>query len=286
MKMSYDINKDKNQSKKSLNTYFLNIVKRLPISFDLIFNMWTKWRKLRNLIKYGDSDFFNSIEIETSTACNLSCSYCPNSLQESRKQEYINKDLFNNILTQLQCLSYDGTICLHGYNEPLLDPYLLDHIKNVRSKLPKCLIRVTTNGVLLEPKIAQDLYYLVDDLQITIHGNYNEELKRLSFLKTYSNWSKIQSYKDLKFTNRGGALNIKRLLGKDKCIIRSLTIRCDGTVVLCCDDYYGQYTWGNIAKESIVEIWNKSCFKRIRNELKNGIINLPICKKCLEISQK
>ena len=47
-----------------------------------------KWKikrfleKTRHYIDYGSADFFSIVSIETSTACNRRCPYCPNSIFE------------------------------------------------------------------------------------------------------------------------------------------------------------------------------------------------------------
>jgi len=82
------------------------------------------------------------------------------------------------------------------------------------------------------------------------------------------------------FTNRGGSVPIKTL-HPFYCAPMHLIIRADGSIPLCCNDYYKEINFGNIKKERLLDIWNKPFYRKTRNEIKRGIFNLKICKKCL-----
>src|SRR3989344_6373293 len=91
------------------------------------------------------------VEIETSTYCNRTCSWCPNStFQRSRAQNLMPENLFDKIVNDLKGVNYSGQIALHNYNEPLMDPHLFSHIARVKQKLPGAKILILTNGDLLD----------------------------------------------------------------------------------------------------------------------------------------
>lgn len=69
----------------------------------------------------------------------------------------------------------------------------------------------------------------------------------------------------------------------------SFVILTDGRVVLCCNDYSGQYVLGNVNTNSIYDIWHGKLFSDIREKHQRlGRASMPICKGCIvwdDISQ-
>jgi radical SAM protein with 4Fe4S-binding SPASM domain len=65
--------------------------------------------------------------------------------------------------------------------------------------------------------------------------------------------------------------------------IHAASVVYSGDVVLCCEDYFGNYKYGNVNSEKLIDIWNKEEFRRVRKECSKGIYNLDICKKCVGI---
>jgi len=76
----------------------------------------------------GDSfDQVHTLYIETLTACNLRCSYCPNSVYERgliKNNQEMETKLFFKIINELAELNWIGDIQPHSYGEPLLDERL------------------------------------------------------------------------------------------------------------------------------------------------------------------
>lgn len=62
-------------------------------------------------------------------------------------------------------------------------------------------------------------------------------------------------------------------------VLNSLYILTDGTVVHCCYDYEGEYTFGNAFKTDIKKIWKRPDYVRWRKE-EAGPMKLPLCDSC------
>ncbi len=61
----------------------------------------------------------------------------------------------------------------------------------------------------------------------------------------------------------------------------TMSILWDGTVVPCCQDFYGEYKLGNINEKSILEIWNDEPIQLLRTKnIKKEVVDLPLCSKC------
>ncbi|MCP4458965.1 MAG: hypothetical protein GY816_13235 [Cytophagales bacterium] len=62
--------------------------------------------------------------------------------------------------------------------------------------------------------------------------------------------------------------------------LRDITINCFGHICLCCYDCNNQVTFGNLHKQSLMEILNSNEFLKTHNELTNGIRKFEICRRC------
>ena len=55
----------------------------------------------------------------------------------------------------------------------------------------------------------------------------------------------------------------------------------DGSVIQCCQDWKSENVLGNIASQSIEEIWNSNAYIDFRNRVSSNNVNSPkLCKKC------
>ena len=65
--------------------------------------------------------------------------------------------------------------------------------------------------------------------------------------------------------------------------VREMCILFNGDVVLCCVDWFRTVVVGNVARQSIREIWNGPPLERIRKALReNAPGQPPICRDCTE----
>jgi len=99
-----------------------------------------------------------------------------------------------------------------------------------------------------------------------------------SFIKYFNKW-KGEKYKIIsgEAMNWAGAIKNKSNITGNKCIRleRDMTVLVNGKVCLCCLDYEGNQTYGDIFKQDINEIYNCKELNNIRD-------NFPIkmCKGC------
>lgn len=265
--------------------------------------------KLKNKIKYGNSDFFSSVEFENITTCNRRCSYCPNSIYDRgliKNKKIMNETLFKKIVDELASFNFDGRVSPVFFGEPLLDERLTVWTAYMRKKLPNATIIIHSNGDFLTLGLHDNLVKSgVDLFVITEHGenmsyNIKELLKNFHEVKYKDDYMHDKAYapirqskatilyRDIKkknnLYNRGGLLEnmLPIKVKKPICELPSsiLLIDYQGNVILCCNDYFSKIKFGNIKNESILNIWNKKEFKKIRNELKKGNFRLDMCKKC------
>jgi 2-deoxy-scyllo-inosamine dehydrogenase (SAM-dependent) len=272
------------------------------------------YRGFYNFLKYGQPDFFSSVDFENITACNRRCSYCPNSIYGrglAENKKLMDEKTFKKIINELAEIKYSGMIRPVFYGEPLLDSRFPDWIRYIREKLPKADIIIFTNGDILTLDLYKKLTKAGANLFIVSNHNGNaisENLEKLlanfkklpyksgyphqdSFIHEsayvfegniptifYRNPSRLES-----LFNRGGLMkNIAISKTKLNCGLPSsdLTIDWEGNAILCCNDYFSSVKFGNVNNESFLKIWNKNNFRKLRKDLKRGVLNLEICKKC------
>ncbi len=224
--------------------------------------------------------------IETNTKCNYAgCSYCPTARYD-RGDHYMSPTLYNSIIDQLKQMDFKGTISPVGYGESLVRGDLETLMEYTRKQLTDARIVIYTNGIELTVGRFDSLVDSgVDYFVITQHTPQTQaEVERL--LQDSERKRRIffrQGIKDTPLSNRGGLVTVKKQAIPNPCYMApfGITILYDGNVVLCCNDYFGNYSFGNVGEENLKDIWNKPEFKRIRRQVLFGIFEEEICKKCV-----
>jgi radical SAM protein with 4Fe4S-binding SPASM domain len=244
--------------------------------------------ELRYRVK-ADWSLVSMIFIETITSCNLRCSCCPNSIYPRgliKNMKKMDTELFHKIIDQLSELGWAGEIQPHHCGEPLLDDRILDLIRYVKKKLPRSTVRFFTNGELL----SVDLYKIlieagVNQFNVTQHlptrsKGVEEVLEYRD--KLGSDNVKLDCYKLGWLSNWGGEINIEG--GRKQTVFdwpcHNVGIDYAGNVLMCCWDYSNKVKIGDINNEKLINIWNRPFYRKLRKEIRNGIFQLDICKKC------
>ena len=238
-------------------------------------------------------DKFSFVYIETIASCNRKCPYCPNSKSdrgslENRKKMEVK--LFHKIINELSELGWIGELLLHFYGEPLLDERLPDFVSYAKSRLPGSPIAIYTNGDFLTVDLYKKLVKSgVTDFLVTQHQR--EELNTVKELLEYrKNHGKdkvgLRCKKLNWISSRGGLIQVKGVKARPKkvCVyplnLYCLGVNYAGEVIFCCEDYFNEVKLGNIEKEKLINIWNSSYYKQLRNEVSRGVFKLDLCKKC------
>ncbi len=242
--------------------------------------------RLRNFFWGSSLGLFHAVCLETTSICNRRCSYCPNK-EHYRGNYYMPIDLIHKIIDNLSKIGYKGKVCPHFYGEPLIDERLPEIIRYIRKKLKQSKITIYSNGDLLTVDLFKKLIECGANMfEITQHGEgISENMEKIfKFLGENPLYKSYLSYRTKLFLdNRGGLLDIKNITMRKRCFFNSLVINYKGDVILCCNDFFGKYSFGNARKEDILTIWNKPSFKKIRKECGKGTFNLEICKKCVGV---
>lgn len=128
-----------------------------------------------------DYRFPQHVFLETTSACNLKCNFCPRS-QGAGKKGHMNLALFKRIVDEGAGYG-PRSYCLHLFGEPLLSPELPEMIAYIKKVNKNNAILLTTNGVLLNERLAsQIIEYGVDKVAVSMIAGTRENYKRLAGL--------------------------------------------------------------------------------------------------------
>lgn len=228
---------------------------------------------------------FKAVEIETTSACNRNCGYCPVSVNR-RPAKMMDEALFKKIVGDLNAINYKGTLFFCFYSEPLLDKRLFDFLRYAREQLPGATLEVYSNGDLLDfDKFKRLVESGADCIKVSQHdrtptpafAQMTEAVKGSQYAK---NMLIFERDEEQELSNRGGAVYVKHPGKINYCNFKRLTIDVEGNVILCCMDYYSEHRFGNASAERLIDIWNKKDYLDIRRRYWSGLWPYEICRVC------
>lgn len=248
-----------------------------------------------------DYDFPRHIFIETTSACQLSCEYCP----REKRSEHMDWELFKSIVDE--CSEYGPrSFSLHLFGEVLMYPKIVEAIDYIKDKNEKHKVLLTTNGVLLN-KFNSKLRRVDRIIWTYRKNNFNKEsikllkekgLIRLLIEETpeeeFEKWSKFPRVEIKHLHNYGGNIDVSKWGlrsepsvsgGGDKrypCYHLWLApaVRWNGEITFCCNvPQLGYEVLGRYPVDKIGDVWKGPRLADIRDEHKKKIYN-GACAKC------
>lgn len=106
------------------------------------------------------------LQLETGTACNYKCIYCPVAYFP-RRGHFLPMELFGKIIQELENFPNLEKVYLNGYDEPTLNPMLADIVRNF-AHFPVRII-LFTNASNLTPVLVDKLVATGTDIDLDIH---------------------------------------------------------------------------------------------------------------------
>ncbi len=221
----------------------------------------------------------SEIAFMLSNLCNYACEHkkCP--ANHIGQKEILSSKVIFRVLEELKTVDFDGVICFHIYNEPLIDPRLFWFIEYIKKNLIHAKIEIYSNGYYLNGQMINELEEIgVDILQVTGYGE--KEYERLLDLKTDMAYCVL-------FGNLDERLNMYEesetpiSVTPCKTYFTQVSIYSDGEIGTCCLDYKHPYKLANIYNMSLEEAMNSEKMKTVQKKLLKGDRTLfPICKNC------
>ncbi len=170
-------------------------------------------------------------------------------------------------------MSYKGRVYLNWYNEPLLDPRLLNFLRYIKKR--GLTAGLDTNADLLNPAKSKELVKQLNDslnwIRITRYDCDRAKTRWLqSIFKKKVRWT---DHHIVSHFSPSKALNplIKWARNSPCSNTNRIIIGYDGEMRLCCEDIAGNFNLGTIHKSSLKELWYSAKHQKIVETLaKNG----------------
>ena len=240
--------------------------------------------------------------------------------KKEKNYKFMDLDTLSEVCHQIQDAGWKSRIEVGSHGEPTMHPDLYEAIDIIRTTIPDASIMLTTNGagfvkdtvprlnrifdlgvncigldeyeyVNIYKKIRDNLFEDIDDADFDV-GCYPDD-KSLSPNKKWSHKvrqlvlvtdiSKAKSGTKSNLTNHCGlAAPLTQAKAGKRCSkpFREVTVRWDGNVAGCCNDWLGMYQCGNVLDTSVHEIWEGREFRTLRRFLYRGIREMAPCFGC------
>lgn len=260
----------------------------------------------------------NALQIELTEGCNLYCHFC--GLRGIREKPFEHfKFMTLDVAAQI-CGAVKGwnpriEFAMHG--EPTANPEWLSILSIFRDHFPHNSMMLTTNGYGLrkEPAvsvkyafqfvnvIALDCYdhskgiwekiveecpqgvWYPDDLDENPHRRRESWEKDLVFIRDISKATKgTHSH----LSNHAGAAAPRELNYRARCAkpFREMSVRWDGMVAICCEDWRGELPIGSLLENDVDVIWQHPRMQAARKKLYHGERDFGPCAGCTSRSTR
>lgn len=140
--------------------------------------------KSRELQLAGYLDYPVLVHLETVTACNAACNFCPYPTV-ARKGNRMPDELIEKVIDDLTRVPPDLPFLLAPYklSDPFLESRLFDIMALVRRKLPGARVSLITNGAALTDAKAEQLARCANIAYLNISLNFCDELEYEEVMK-------------------------------------------------------------------------------------------------------
>jgi len=247
---------------------------------------------------YIDKKFPRHIFLETTSACNLKCEYCP----REQITKHMDFRLFQMVIDEAS--TYGArSFSLHLFGEPLLYPRILDAIDYIKRKNKRHTVLLTTNGTLLN-RYADDLIRLKVDKIIWSwrpEAKFKEEtlqkLRRSGLFtvrliketvpkEEFERWKTWPKVEIRGLHNYGANVDLTKFQVP---VVQTDTrwpcyhlwlapaIAWNGNLLMCCSDPHQKEIRGRFSETSVSEMWQ--ALNGVRQAHLRGEYS-GICKNC------
>jgi len=221
---------------------------------------------------------FGELDLETVASCNRTCPTClrnsfPNRGAVSRrfgKQERMPEEIFRKVIDEAIAFGFTGWVNLQHFSEPFQDPRIAKLAGYAKDKGVFSRVYMHSNGDLLTKRKAQTVDGVLDVIRIALYdevgGNPMPEEKAAPRRELISSWFTKTEVQWTGGTHVVTHFSPTPLLPQYVAQVRPLPCRREaqmrmiidwrGEMLLCCDDIAGLWTLGNVADNTVEELWH------------------------------
>lgn len=250
-----------------------------------------------------------TIQVEPVQGCNLGCDFCGihaiGYQQKKRGLDVMDLATAQSLADQIKALGWNPRIEFAMHGEPTLHPQLDEMISIFREALPKAYLMVTSNGggLLKDTKetvlnlfmaglntLALDDYESNQIVQRVLENMGGGPLQVVNYPEDGLKWSphtrhtgrRIVIIKDISSSDAGTHATLNNHAGSSfpqtdaawgkRCAkpFRELSVRWDGNVAICCNDWPGVFKVGNVLVEGLDAVWQSARLEAARKALYHG----------------
>jgi len=259
-----------------------------------------------------------AVQIEMVQGCNLGCTFCGiNALgyqKLKRGKDMMTIELAESIASQMAAAGWCPRVEFAMHGEPTLNPDRATIVGVFRKHLPKAYLMITSNGGgLLVGDVTRNVDRLFDAglntlaldhyQNVTLVPRIREQYRGQVPVVDYPddttgnphqrhNWKMISIIADISVTAKGTHSHLNNHAGSGmplndhgegkRCAkpFREMSIRWDGNVALCCNDWPGVYRCGNVVADGLLKVWQGPAFTAARQMLLQGRREFSPCHGC------
>ena len=229
-------------------------------------------KRFQTFNKVRNSDLLNStlksIELNITTSCNRSCSFCPHSwgFKQDNRQKHVSLETVDNFITSIVKDNYKNQITLCGMGEPTMHPEIKQILNKFQSVDNKVVL--VTNGHKLKEVVDH-----LGKVHVMVSLYEPTELPKIENMRVLDYYSDGPNEY---FNGRGSNQGIKK-----SCYFPSYKMSVDTTGgILPCDNNWESLDYlGNINEDDIKTIWFEKLHSFRKNCNTNRLLN-DFCKNC------
>lgn len=283
-----------------LRKYCSGLTSKIALSFAAFYYDKTIKKYIRYFEEVGGQEntpVFVNCMIETIDRYNGSCAFCPaNKELEVRPFKKISDSMYYSIINQLRDMGWKGRLYLSINNEPFMDARILTFAEYAKKTIPGVFVELITNGTLLSPEKMYGLVGKLDRVTINDYSSsyslsephksiYKEIRSNREVFKNIEVVINRRFSQEILATRAGYAPNKKKKNNRvsTPCVypFMDFLIFPDGMVGMCCNDCMEISDFGDITKNSLLEIWKSDRYRRLREAMATGDRrNYPFCVEC------
>lgn len=263
------------------------------------------------------------LQVELTEGCNLRCSFCGLNGIRGKENNYKFLTVQN---AEIMCdrlieANWKPRIEFAMHGEPSVNPNMLEIIHLFRSRLGKAVhLMMTSNGAGFVKDPTGTIDSILQSLNVLALDWYEGVQLVPKIIQFYNGSHKVISYpqdqsgnphkrrkpgehdlvvvQDISEATKGthASLNNHAGCGSPKnddavgkrCAkpFREISVRWDGNVSVCCNDWRGIYKCGNVFDSGFEAIWNGPEMKAARRKLYHGERNFGPCAGCDALSYR
>ena len=283
--------------------------------FEVLYKICNSGTSIQKINRIGT--FPKLVDIELTNCCNMRCKMCPTGCgTTSRTTGYMDTRMIERILVELS--RYKTPVRFIRWGEPLLHPGIYDVLR--RAKELEIATHINTNGLMLSPSISKMLISTgVDSIKISMQGydrqsyavvrgldhfqQLCEDIRGLVLARGDSKTPRIvvgttmepgKTSPSFDWWTKTGLKGVDIYAGEtldlaekreppDVCpeVWDKLSIDWDGKVSACCGDYDNYMTVGDLAHQTLREVWVCEKIKKYRKKLaEHDYEGLALCQRC------